>query len=211
MRDAVMSAQGIAGRSVSIDEHKGKGTVYNIADNRRAAGRPITNTCSITGNVTAELSGIMLDCGSCVQFADAMGGTVYGSLTGDINGSYTLTPIGSNPLTDPCPGWHVTGPTLTLSTFSDEGTCVLPVCSDSPTAEIYFRCCSAAEGGPLWEIFVIVPSGCLQSPGILVFDGDSDNLVSGGPFPHPGVANNYLNCGLTEPGRLGTATMSGWT
>lgn len=62
VREAVLSAQPIAGRHVTCDEHPGKGTVINVERRPGVAGEPPTGACCIGEDCTitteAECAGI---------------------------------------------------------------------------------------------------------------------------------------------------------
>lgn len=88
MRDAVMSAQGIAGRFVSVDEHKGKGTVYNAADSstrRRGGGAK----CPTTEPLTVVISGVSCDC-DCISAAPIGGAGSLIVTDCSINGTFSV-------------------------------------------------------------------------------------------------------------------------
>jgi len=78
---AVATSRGIAGNHVSIDQHKGQGTVYNV-DRRRAA--PVT-ACPETLLVT--ITGVSFPCGC--QLKDTTG--EHFVWTGDLSGTFEIT------------------------------------------------------------------------------------------------------------------------
>ncbi len=202
VQKVVMASQKTQGRNASVDEQPGFGTVINFPDQT-----PSALSCPTVDSITVVIADVVIDC-SCEQLTCGIG-VCFGDIMGDVNGTYTLSP--TTPGDDGCPLWVADGPSVTLHAYSDEGTCVVPICSTTASTQVFFHCCNSDAGG-FWEVYVQVSDPCLQDPGVLVFDGDTFNLLSGGPWPHPGVASNYFTaCAFQQYGHGGTATVSGWT
>ncbi len=186
---AVIASQKVAGRHVSVDEHLGKGTVINVADNRRSA-QPAG--CPPEGaEITVTLSDVVIDCGCITAFA-----TSFQIISAVVNGTYVLTGGPSE--------WSGAGGAIHFKNWAGNEDCSGDPTSEGTTDATVLLVCNS-ETGILRFIYATGAAGFFYSVDLATVLSRSNEFTSCGQAI---VTDGIYGGTVFGAGHGGTVTIS---
>ncbi len=211
---AVIASQKVAGRFVTTDEHPGKGTVINVADNRRPTPSGECPSCPSEESITVEFTGVDI-CAGCIVTDDFTGNFVINS--GTLNGTFELSDIVELPDNACCYRLPLPDPfilTLNVTSYFDDECTDPDATFDAPVQIWAGRFPTPSESGECqWVVFASVETGAsslllfLSNPQLSFSDPFSNIAVCGGGSGTAPHACNVLDWSAVA-GESGTATLT---